>query len=245
MIQIIGDYKEGFAVVRLANGDYTFIDSKGNLQNGRYKWADSYSDGLARVRKFNGKFAFIDKEGKIHNEKYRFVDSYHDGFARIRLDDGKYAFIDKFGNMQNGKYIYADSYNNGFACVFLEIGKKARVDKFGNLDFSEREWMEVIKQDPSLYEFIPPEKFDNQKFMDNINHILLKKINKIKKDDIKNIDNGKNENSSKGFNKSYDNCKEILKIVKKKNQAVVQAKENMAKLVDNTQQLFEMEETER
>ena len=104
--------------------------------------------------------------------RYRDSYSYCEGLAAVQLEDGKWAFIDKDGKLQEGRYKDAISYSEGFALVQLDDGKCAFVDKEGNYCFNKNEWLGYIEKYPEAYSKIPPHRFEDKDFMENINNIL-------------------------------------------------------------------------
>ena len=132
-IKRIENFHDGWAVVELDDGQMTFMDIEGELQEGRYQDAWDYSEGFAAVRLKNGFYAFVDKAGKLRKGRYKETWNYSEGFAAVRLQDGFYTFVDKEGNLQEGRYEDAKSYSEGFAAVKLKDGSWTFVDKEGKL----------------------------------------------------------------------------------------------------------------
>ena len=62
-------YSEGFALVKLDNDEYAFIDRQGKLQEGRYEYADSYREGFADIRLKSGKRCRVDHKGNMYLSK--------------------------------------------------------------------------------------------------------------------------------------------------------------------------------
>ena len=64
-----GDFREGFATVRL-NGKYNFINTRGELLWKGNQWFDMcsfrFNNGIARVV-LNGRAFIIDTKGQLHN----------------------------------------------------------------------------------------------------------------------------------------------------------------------------------
>ena len=172
----IEPYCEGFARVVLDYGMYAFVDEKGKLQKGRYKWVGSYHEGFAVVMLGVGKFAFIDKNGELQEGRYKDLEQYNEGFAAVQLEDSKWAFIDRNGKLQEGRYEHAWSYHEGFADVTVAFKDNSvavtKIDKYGNIYLSKREWLDYIKNAPLSYKFIPPHYFINEKFVEQVDEIV-------------------------------------------------------------------------
>ena len=87
-IEYVGAFNEsGFARVQLDTGEWAYIDTEGNLQEGRYYNAWSYRDGKAPVwikaslNKDENRHGFVDINGKICDEgnyKYQWVGFHQD-----------------------------------------------------------------------------------------------------------------------------------------------------------------------
>lgn len=129
-IKQIHPYKDGWAKVGLDDGSWTFIDKKGKLQEGRYKWAESYSEGYAKVKLDDGSHAFIDKEGKLQEGRYREALSYGEGYAMVKLDDSCWTFIDTEGNI----YITANEWEQ-YISKYPEEYKHIPPHRFADKDF--------------------------------------------------------------------------------------------------------------
>ena len=170
-------FVEGLACVELDDGKWAFIDKNGKLQEGRYKNVFLCSGGHFRVLLDDGKWTFVDKEGKLQKGRYNIeAYPYSEGFAAVYLEDRKCAFIDKKGKLQEGRYRFIEaSYSEGFAGVVLENGIRCQIDYEGNLYLSQEVWLKIIKEDPFLYKFIPPHRFDDEDFMDSIEQVIKDK----------------------------------------------------------------------
>ena len=94
-----GSHSEGFVVVRLREGSWTFIDREGKLQEGRYKNADNYFEGFARVQLQDDSWAFVDKEGNLQEGRYKKADNYSNGWATIETTDGFNCCVSKDGEL--------------------------------------------------------------------------------------------------------------------------------------------------
>ena len=184
----------GLAKVQLDNGEYTFLDTDGKLQKGRYKKeVGSYSEGLAIVPFGDFEYSFIDKEGKLQDGRYVRARGYSEVLGEVQLKGtnwafdgsvfpegfidplhgGKYAFIDKDGKLQDERYLWiTQPYMEGLAGVWLEDGKATFIDKECNYYFDKPDSIKYIKKHPEYYSKIPPHRFEDEDFMENINNIL-------------------------------------------------------------------------
>jgi hypothetical protein len=103
--QLVGDYYEGFARVRLSDGNWNYIDSKGNLLS-KQNFEDAYSfhEGFAVVLLSDGTYNFLDKEGNfLSKQNFEFVYYFNDGFGKVKLSDGNKYYIDKDLNFYDSK----------------------------------------------------------------------------------------------------------------------------------------------
>lgn len=102
---VYSDYHNNYAVVKLSDDRYGFIDTNGKVDYslGKYKWARGFSDGLALVRNSKGEYGYIDYNGKlvISYHKYARATSFSEGLAevtKIGLTIRNY-YIDRRGNV--------------------------------------------------------------------------------------------------------------------------------------------------
>ena len=142
----IGNFKEGFAIVRL-NGKRSFINTKGELIGDGNLWFDSVSrfdEGVARVE-LNNKYSFINTNGELigdGNLWFDFAKEFNNGFAEVKLN-GKRSFINTEGELIGDGNLWFDDvgrFNEGFAIVRLNrkwsfINTKGELIGKGNLWF--------------------------------------------------------------------------------------------------------------
>ena len=223
-VKIIYKYHYDLALVVLDNGEYAFIDRQGKLQNGRYRYAESYSEGFALVLLKDGTYAFIDRQGKLQNGRYRYAYSYSEGLARVQLDNGEWAFIDRQGKLQEGRYTDACPYREGFADIRLKSGKRCRVDYKGNIYLSKEEWKKHISMSPQDYKFIPPHRFEDENFIKGINNIM-KNILSSSLNDVQ-LNLSKIDESTKKLQERILYVNSIMAIVDKKNEEVIEQQKN-------------------
>ena len=129
-------YKENFARVQRANGDWNFIDKEGNyLSDEWFMYVYEFSDGFAIVRNKNHVYNFIDKHGKLLlNEWFIYVSYFYDGFAKVQKTNGEYNFINKDGKILSDEwFIWAGRFCEGFAGVRTTNGEWRKIDKTGKL----------------------------------------------------------------------------------------------------------------
>ena len=142
----IGNFKEGFAIVRL-NGKRSFINTKGELIGDGNLWFDSVSrfdEGVARVA-LNRKYSFINTNGELigdGNLWFDFAKEFNNGFAEVKLN-GKWSFINTEGELIGDGNLWFDyvwDFKEGFATVKLNskysfINTKGELIGDGNLWF--------------------------------------------------------------------------------------------------------------
>ena len=142
----IGNFKEGFAIVRL-NGKWSFINTKGELIGDGNLWFDSVSrfdEGVAWVA-LNRKYSFINTNGELigdGNLWFDFAKEFNNGFAEVKLN-GKWSFINTEGELIGDGNLWFDyvwDFKEGFAQVKLNskysfINTKGELIGDGNLWF--------------------------------------------------------------------------------------------------------------
>ena len=115
----MGDFKEGFALVKL-NRKYNFINIEGKLLSKQwFDWAYDFHEGFARVR-INDKWNFINTEGQFLSLQW-FDDTwdFFNGVARVELN-GKYNFINTAGRILSKQgFDTAWNFSEGVARVKL------------------------------------------------------------------------------------------------------------------------------
>ena len=135
----IGNFKEGFAIVRL-NGKRSFINTKGELIGDGNLWFDSVSvffeEGLARVE-LNGKWSFINTNGELIGDGNLWFDNawdFYERFAAVELNH-KSSFINSKGELIGNGNLWFDEawcFNEGLAMVELN-GKWSFINTNGEL----------------------------------------------------------------------------------------------------------------
>ena len=102
----IGNFKEGFARVKL-NGKCNYINTDGQfLSKEWFDRAQDFHEGLAIVR-INGKWNFINTEGQLLSKQwFDCAYDFHEGFAKVYLN-GKWNFINT-----EGQLLYKRWFNN-------------------------------------------------------------------------------------------------------------------------------------
>lgn len=126
----VGEFKEGFADVRLKN-KWGFIDRKGVVIIPlKFDYVYAFSEGLALVE-LNEEYGFINVTGEVVIPiQYYNASSFSEGLARVQLDD-KSGFINKDGEeVISSKYDFAFSFKEGLALVELN-GKNGFINKVG------------------------------------------------------------------------------------------------------------------
>lgn len=129
-------YKENFARVQRANGDWNLINKQGELLSKEwFMYVYEFSDGFAIVRNKNHVYNFIDKHGKLLlNEWFIYVSYFYDGFAKVQRTNGEYNFIDKNGKILSDEWFsWAGVFCEGFAGVRTTNGELRKIDKTGKL----------------------------------------------------------------------------------------------------------------
>lgn len=98
----IGNFKDGFAVVRRGINKHNYIDKDGKLLlNEWFKWAENFQDGIARVQREDYSYNLINKQGKLlSNEWFEWVDDFDKyGLAIVYRKNGEKCKIDKNGKI--------------------------------------------------------------------------------------------------------------------------------------------------
>ncbi len=129
-------YKENFARVQRANGDWNLIDKNGKLlSNEWFMYVYEFSEGFAIVRNKNHVYNFIDKHGKLLlNEWFIYVSYFYDGFAKVQRTNGEYNFIDTEGKIISDEWFsWAGIFYDGLARVQRTNGEWCNIDKTGKL----------------------------------------------------------------------------------------------------------------
>jgi hypothetical protein len=203
--QLVSDYYEGFARVRLSDDTFNFIDKEGNLLSKQnFKYVDKFEEGFAEVELSDGTYNFIDEQGNLlSKQNFKRVGYFHEGFAKVKLSDDSYNFIDTKGNLlskQNFKYAY--SFNEGFAIVKFSHDSYNFIDTKGNLlskqnfDWAysfDRGFAEVKLSDGSWYYIDKDLNFYDSKtkppvpnpFEKELNESLSVLIKKLIKEELK------------------------------------------------------------
>jgi len=132
----VGDYHEGLAWVKDANGKWGFIDKTGRLVI-PCQWveAERFSEGLAVVRDFNDKWGFIDKTGRLVIPcKWKGAGNFSEGLAAVEDANDKWGYIDKTGKVIIPcQWKDAWYFSEGLAKVWDANGNWFKIDKTGKV----------------------------------------------------------------------------------------------------------------
>ena len=124
----VGKFYEGFAIVRLDEKGYNFINPQGELlwkEDIWFGFVDKFSEGVARVKLYD-KFNFINTNGELVWEKYKFfnnIGDFYNGFARVEIEGKGWNFIKPNGELLWSEYKNYDKvgdFSEGFAWVKKE-----------------------------------------------------------------------------------------------------------------------------
>lgn len=129
-------YKENFARVQRANGDWNLINKQGKILSKQwFTYVYEFSYGFAIVRNKYHVYNFIDKHGKLLlNEWFIYVSYFYDGFAKVQRTNGEYNFIDKDGKIISDEWFnWAGRFCEGFAGVRTTNDEWRKIDKTGKL----------------------------------------------------------------------------------------------------------------
>ena len=95
-----GDYKDGFAVVKLENGLCKHIGKQGNNLNGKlFLDLGIFHKSYATAKDEKGWF-HIDKNGNtLYNERYLLIEPFYNGFALVETFENRKLIINEKGNL--------------------------------------------------------------------------------------------------------------------------------------------------
>ena len=141
----VGNFHDGFAVVRRGDGKCNFIKPDGSVLCP--EWYDlvyHFHDGFARVERDDLKWNFIKPDGSVLcSEWYGYVEYFHDGFAFVRRGDGKWNFIKPDGSVLCDEwYKSTGNFNDGFARVQRDDLKWNFIKPDGSILCSE--WYKTV-----------------------------------------------------------------------------------------------------
>ena len=132
IFQFVGDFHEGFAVVKL-NDKWDFINREGRLLSPTwFDYCGDFIDGFAVV-KLNDKWNFINREcGLLSPTWFDYCWNFHDGFAVISLN-GKWNLINRECRLLSPTWFdNCGDFHDGFAVVCLN-GKCNFINREGRL----------------------------------------------------------------------------------------------------------------
>src|SRR5574344_2084379 len=152
----VGEFENGFAIVRLDRIGYNFLKTDGTLLCNREKWFSmcfNFKDGFASVL-YNGKKCYLTQNGDlISKEQYiqqieqrlangedpkkifNYVGEFENGFAIVRLDRIGYNFLKTDGTLLCNRekwFSMCSNFKDGFASV-LYNGNNYNLDTKGLL----------------------------------------------------------------------------------------------------------------
>lgn len=141
--KLVGEFKEGLALVQNLNRLYGYINEQGEeVIPCQYYGASGFSEGLACVLpKYGAAYQYINGTGEVViqcPEKYSNAFSFHCGLARVASGKNKYGYIDKNGFEKIECSLYnagdfseglavVDKREFGISCSFMYPSAKMRI----------------------------------------------------------------------------------------------------------------------
>ena len=97
----LDNFKDGFARVQRANGEWNFIGEDCKLlSNEWFGYVDYFKNGIARVQRSDKQCNYINKNGKIiSDEWFNRVFDFKDGLAVVERTNGEFCKINKTGKI--------------------------------------------------------------------------------------------------------------------------------------------------
>jgi hypothetical protein len=133
--EAMGEFAEGLAPVRLADGKWRYIDASGKTilpaSGEGYEDADRFSEGLARVR-LNGRYGYIDRSGRmVIPARYARSGRFVQGMTFTQCDTGvyNYGYIDR-----TGKQALPCKYQDAFNFTADGLARARMWDLYGYID---------------------------------------------------------------------------------------------------------------
>ena len=164
----VGNFHDGFAVVRRGDDKWNFIKSDGSfLCSEWYKDTGYFYNGFARVQRDDGIWNLIKPDGSVLcSEWYKDTDYFYNGFARVQRDDGKWNFIKSDGSVLCSEwYESTGNFHDGFAFVrrgdgkwnFIKTDRSVLCDEWYDLVYDFRNGFAVVRRDDGKWNFIKPD----------------------------------------------------------------------------------------
>jgi hypothetical protein len=96
--QYAGDFKDGFACVRLNSGSYIHIDGRGIPRNGK-EFCDLgvFHKGYATAKDEKGWFHIDDKGDELYSSRFASAEPFYNGLALVESFSGFKQIIDETG----------------------------------------------------------------------------------------------------------------------------------------------------
>ncbi len=113
-----GPFRDGLALVRLANGLYGYINKTGSFKIAQgFVDASNFSEGMASI-KIGNKWGYINESGEIVvKPKFDKAFEFNNGAARV-VADSKIRYINKSGKfINNESYSFGTEFSEGLAAV--------------------------------------------------------------------------------------------------------------------------------
>lgn len=129
-------FHEGFALVQDRQGDYTFINRKGEEVSDEYEAATPFSQGLAFVVEEDEHPVAINTKFEVafEMEDATIVGAFSEGLAKFADEDGKWGFVDKKGNVViEPEWDNVGSFKDGLAVV-VEANEARGLARLGFID---------------------------------------------------------------------------------------------------------------
>lgn len=147
-------FREGFALIKIAEGEYDFIDETGKKMGKKYADASLFSEGLACVVEKNGYPYFINnKFSKVFELKDAYmVGMFSEGMARFRDKAGKWGFIDNSGKVViKPQFDNVMNFSEKFAVVMVK--ENDSVSKLGFINIKGEYVLKLTDSVKSLQPF--------------------------------------------------------------------------------------------
>lgn len=127
-------FVEGFAIVKRKTSklETGFLDTKGNINWIKYKFATHFHEGLSLCLNENDLFGYLGRDFNVVIPfQYKNASSFREGLAGVSISGTKYGYVNKHGNILIPMlYDKIGSFCEGLAMVKVN-GKYGYIDIFG------------------------------------------------------------------------------------------------------------------
>ncbi len=232
-------------------GQTYFMENKGYPMPHRFAKVYNFVNGMGRCVRKDGTFTYANTNGSVLNIYAIDANDFDiDGHATVKNEDKKLRLVNKRGNYMDGAFDELSSAEkdglNFVRTGYIKHNKNKYQVKIINGEVAFSEWLNLVKRNPELFQYLPDNLFRNPKDVGEFEGIVNKECEKLTNNARKLMKNPKATEEDLDLIDKYLNKVDWLdKIVREKKASAKANNTAVDKKIKDEQLLKKMEEEER